>query len=72
MTATATDQRPRAWAGWLASVKATLDKPLTSYYLLLGSSGLLLTLGLMMVLSSSSVWSYEHNRLTATPYSSSS
>ena len=46
---------------WLASVRRSFDRPLTSYYLLVGSSGLLLTLGLVMVLSSSSVWSYEVN-----------
>jgi cell division protein FtsW len=48
-----------AMAGWLASIRATMDKPLASYYLLLGAAGLLLTLGLMMVLSSSSVYSYR-------------
>jgi cell division protein FtsW len=63
VTATATDQRRTSrrggtLSGWLASIKATLDKPLTSYYLLLGASGLLLTIGLMMVLSASSVYSY--------------
>jgi len=36
-----------------------LDRPLTSYYLLLGASTLLLTIGLMMVLSASSVYSYK-------------
>ena len=35
--------------------------PLTSYYLLLGASALLLTIGLIMVLSASSVYSYEVN-----------
>jgi cell division protein FtsW len=49
----------RAWS-W-ASFRASLDRPLTSYYLLVGASGLLLTLGLVMVLSSSSVWSYTYN-----------
>jgi cell division protein FtsW len=48
-------------AGWVASIKATLDKPLASYYLLLGAAGLLLTIGLMMVLSASSVYSFKHN-----------
>ncbi len=41
--------------GLTASLKRTLDKPLTSYHLVLGVSGLLLTLGLLMVLSASSV-----------------
>ena len=40
------------------ALKRTLDRPLTSYYLLLGASTLLLTLGLMMVLSASSVYSF--------------
>lgn len=39
----------------LASVRELLDRPLTSYYLILGCSSLLLTLGLMMVLSASSI-----------------
>jgi cell division protein FtsW len=42
-----------------------LDRPLASYYLLLGSAGLLLLLGLVMVLSASSVKSYV---ATGTPY----
>ncbi len=45
--------------GWLASVRQALDRPLTSYYLLLGASTLLLTIGLMMVLSASSVRSFK-------------
>jgi cell division protein FtsW len=40
-------------------VGSALDRPLTSYYLLLGASTLLLTIGLMMVLSASSVYSYK-------------
>ena len=56
---------PRGAAGVrplsIAGLRASLDRPLTSYYLLVGASGLLLTLGLVMVLSSSSVWSYEFN-----------
>lgn len=39
-------------------VDALLDRPLTSYHLLLGSSALLVLLGLLMVLSASSVTSY--------------
>ena len=42
-----------------------LDRPLASYYLLLGSAGLLLVLGLVMVLSASSVRSFVS---TGTPY----
>lgn len=61
MTTTAERPAPetRPHHRWTESVRHLLDKPLTSYYLLVGSAGLLLTLGLIMVLSSSSVWSYE-------------
>lgn len=45
-----------------AAVHDTLDRPLASYYLLVGASGLLLVIGLVMVLSSSSVWSYQQYR----------
>jgi cell division protein FtsW len=43
--------------GLRATLKRTLDKPLTSYHLVLGVSSLLLSLGLLMVLSASSVTS---------------
>ena len=43
-------RRGRALPGWLA----LLDRPLTSYYLILGITLLLITLGLIMVLSTSS------------------
>jgi cell division protein FtsW len=36
-----------------------MERPLTSYYLLLGASTMLLAIGLMMVLSASSVYSYR-------------
>ena len=42
--------RERVW-----SARALLDRPLTSYYLILGITTLLLCLGLMMVLSTGSV-----------------
>ncbi|GAA3546356.1 putative lipid II flippase FtsW [Kribbella ginsengisoli] len=42
---------------WLAAIKDVLDRPLTSYHILLGASGLLLVLGILMVLSASSVQS---------------
>ena len=63
MTTTAGDTRgetssPRAVAGWTDTVRHALDRPLTSYYLLLGASTLLLTIGLMMVLSASSIDGY--------------
>ena len=57
VVATESPVRPRSWFG---SLRAALDRPLTSYYLLLGASALLLTIGLIMVLSASSVYSYEH------------
>ena len=53
-------RRRPAILGWYAAVRTALDRPLTAYYLLLGASGLLLTIGLIMVLSASSVYSYEH------------
>ena len=45
--------------GWLESIRILLAKPLTPYYLLLGATGLLLAIGLMEVLSASSVSSYR-------------
>lgn len=56
---------PESWLGsWLGSslgtARAALDKPLSSYYLLLGASALLLTIGLIMVLSASSVYSFKY------------
>jgi cell division protein FtsW len=55
--ATASDSRWRETSdqGVLATVKRALDRPLASYHLVLGISGLLLALGLLMVLSASSV-----------------
>src|SRR3954464_1928441 len=44
---------------WLGALREAMDRPLTSYYLLLGASALLLTIGLIMVLSASSVYSYK-------------
>ncbi|WP_343061397.1 putative lipid II flippase FtsW [Nocardioides luti] len=46
---------------WYTSLREALDRPLTAYYLLLGASALLLTIGVIMVLSASSVYSYEKN-----------
>src|SRR6476469_9410500 len=46
---------------WYAALREALDRPLTSYYLLLGASALLLTIGLIMVLSASSVYSFQQN-----------
>ena len=41
------------------AVRRTAERPLTSYYLLLGGTTMLLAIGLMMVLSASSVYSYR-------------
>src|ERR687890_296065 len=46
---------------WYAALRDAMDRPLTSYYLLLGASLLLLTIGLIMVLSASSVYSFKEN-----------
>jgi cell division protein FtsW len=46
---------------WLDSLKGVLERPLTSYHIVLGATGLLLVLGLMMVLSASSVLSLRAN-----------
>ncbi len=48
-----------ATGGWIRTLREALDRPLTAYYLLLGASALLLTIGLIMVLSASSVYSYK-------------
>jgi cell division protein FtsW len=59
--ATASEERwrTRGADGFLASTKLALDRPLTSYHLVLGVSALLLSLGLLMVLSASSVYSLQ-------------
>lgn len=40
-------------------VQRSLERPLTSYYLILGATSMLLAIGLMMVLSASSVYSFK-------------
>ncbi len=40
-------------------VRRSLERPLTSYYLILGGTAMLLAIGLMMVLSASSVYSFK-------------
>ena len=49
--------------GVTGPLREFLDRPLTSYYLILGASALLLALGLVMVMSASSIYSLElyHN-----------
>lgn len=57
----ATVRQATPWFGALRhTVREAMDRPLTAYYLLLGASGLLLTIGLIMVLSASSVHGYEN------------
>jgi cell division protein FtsW len=54
-----TSEEPVGWfAGLRHSLGHLLDRPLTSYYLLMSASTLLLTIGLMEVLSASSVDGY--------------
>ena len=50
---------PSPRLSWLASARHALRSPLAPYYLLMGASALLLTIGLIMVLSASSVYSYK-------------
>jgi cell division protein FtsW len=49
----------RGVAAWWAGVRHAMERPLTSYYLLLGGATMLLAIGLMMVLSASSVYSFR-------------
>ncbi|MFI5731476.1 putative lipid II flippase FtsW [Kribbella sp. NPDC051587] len=55
-TKTRAPERP-----WITAIREVLDRPLTSYHILLGATGLLLVLGLLMVLSASSVLSLRAN-----------
>lgn len=55
---TATPDETRDGVSGISALKQALERPLTPYYLLLSCSALLLTIGLMMVLSSSSVEAY--------------
>ncbi|MEP7090272.1 MAG: putative lipid II flippase FtsW [Nocardioidaceae bacterium] len=64
MTTTAGEQR-RLVGGRVTGLRSSaghlLDRPLTSYYLLMGASTLLLTIGLMEVMSASSVDGFVHH-----------
>lgn len=46
-------------AAWLRGMRRQMQRPLSSYYLLLGGATMLLAIGLMMVLSASSVYSFK-------------
>ncbi len=65
MSVTSQAQQQPGVAGWfshrMSGVRSQMERPLTSYYLLLGASTMLLAIGLMMVLSSSSVYSFENH-----------
>jgi len=56
---TANPEESRPATSWVAAIRESLDRPLTLYYMLIGSSVLLLTIGLIMVLSASSVVAYS-------------
>jgi len=58
-TAQDTPIREQPLPSALARAKELLDRPLTSYQLVIGVSALLLSLGVVMVLSASSVLSYQ-------------
>ena len=55
MATAAPDIAPKGFRQFKLWLQAILDRPLTSYHLVLGSAAILLALGLMMVLSASSV-----------------
>jgi cell division protein FtsW len=56
--ATSVEDQPRSvLTAGLSATSRLLRRPLASYYLVLGAAGLLLTLGLIMVFSASSVYS---------------
>jgi cell division protein FtsW len=60
--ATGVEDQPRsALTAGLSATSRLLRRPLASYYLVLGSAGLLLTLGLIMVFSASSVYSLREH-----------
>ncbi|MEV4546436.1 putative lipid II flippase FtsW [Nonomuraea wenchangensis] len=66
-SASASAEGPQGWAReQLATLRELLGKPLTTYYLIIMCGALLLALGLMMVLSASSV---EALRKTGSPFS---
>jgi cell division protein FtsW len=57
-SASAPRRGARAVSSWTAALRDALERPLTSYYLLLGAAALLLTIGLIMVFSASSVYAF--------------
>lgn len=60
MSTTTVDETHES-VGGLAALKQAMGRPLTPYYLLLGATALLLMIGLIMVLSASSVQSYKES-----------
>ena len=61
MATAAEDASRSALAASVSAGSRLLRRPLASYYLVLGSAGLLLTLGLIMVFSASSVYSLREH-----------
>ncbi|MBO0846576.1 MAG: putative lipid II flippase FtsW [Nocardioides sp.] len=57
---TRSERSPSGVSSWFGALRDALERPLTSYYLLLAASALLLTIGLIMVFSASSVYSFEN------------
>ena len=58
---TGTQSREAGFTAWIASARRMLERPLTPYYVLLGASAMLLGIGLVMVLSASSVEAYQQH-----------
>lgn len=59
MTTVSPDRTTASRVPGNAALKQALNHPLSSYYMLLGASALLLTVGLVMVTSASSVFAYR-------------
>ena len=64
--------RPTSAAELARWLRGVLDRPLTSYHLVLGAVALLLVVGVMMVLSASSVNAYVTTTTTPTTTSNGS
>jgi cell division protein FtsW len=61
---------PAGWSGWRRSLRRweILESPVTTYYLLLGATAMLVIIGLVMVLSASSVTSYQDTNSSFTVF----
>jgi cell division protein FtsW len=49
------------FGAWLRSARSTMERPLTPYYVLLGATAMLLGIGMIMVLSASSIEAYKEH-----------